>query len=96
MDMAHGARVWTRGDVLELPDDGKRYELVDGALLVTPSPSAPWAGYGIPTLVVEVLSPSTARYDRITKRRRYQRSGVERYWIVTIDLPACFHAVGGS
>ena len=27
---------WTREDVLALPDDGKRYELVDGELLVSP------------------------------------------------------------
>jgi Uma2 family endonuclease len=31
-----------------------------------------------------VLSPSTARYDRIVKRGRYQRHGVE-YWIVDLD-----------
>jgi Uma2 family endonuclease len=35
-------------------------------------------------LVVEVLSPSTARYDRITKRMRYQRSGVGEYWVVDV------------
>jgi Uma2 family endonuclease len=141
MDMAHGAKVWNRADVLDLPDDGNRYELVDGELLVTPSPSAPhqraitelfrlldpyvrahglghvsfspadldlragqlvqpdlfvggapggpppleWDEFGVPILVVEVLSPSTARYDRITKRRRYQRSGVDRYWIVDLE-----------
>ena len=39
---------------------------------------------GTPLLFVEVLSPSTARYDRITKRQRYQRYGVE-YWIVDLD-----------
>ncbi len=32
-------RRWTREEVLALPDDGKRYELVDGELLVSPSPS---------------------------------------------------------
>ena len=36
-------------------------------------------------LAVEVLSPSTARADRIVKRRRFQRAAIE-YWIV--DLAA--------
>ena len=31
-------RVWTRDEVLALPDDGNRYELVDGELLVSPGP----------------------------------------------------------
>jgi Uma2 family endonuclease len=35
-------------------------------------------------LIVEVLSPSTAHADRVVKRQRYQRSGVE-YWIVDLD-----------
>lgn len=33
-------------------------------------------------LVIEVLSPTTARYDRFTKRRLYQEVGVPTYWIV--------------
>ena len=33
-------------------------------------------------LVLEVLSPATARYDRFTKRRRYQEAGIPEYWIV--------------
>lgn len=36
-------------------------------------------------LVVEVLSPGTARLDRRVKRQRYQREGVPGYWIVDID-----------
>ena len=36
-------------------------------------------------LAVEVLSPSTARADRILKRRRLQRAGVPEYWIVDLD-----------
>lgn len=31
-------RVWTFADLQSLPDDGHRYEIVDGNLLVTPSP----------------------------------------------------------
>ncbi|MFN0179644.1 MAG: Uma2 family endonuclease [Gemmatimonadales bacterium] len=34
-DVAHP---WTREEVLALPDDGNRYELIDGELLVSPSP----------------------------------------------------------
>jgi Uma2 family endonuclease len=36
-------------------------------------------------LAIEILSPSTARYDRIVKRRRYQRAGIPEYWIVDAD-----------
>jgi Uma2 family endonuclease len=132
---------WTREMVLALPDDGNRYELLDGELLVTPAPSAAhqwavaavfqrliryldgttigfactspadlrleggqvaqpdvfvvlprpdgsrparWEDFGIPLLVVEVLSPSTAPADRITKRRRYQRTGIPEYWVVVV------------
>jgi Uma2 family endonuclease len=134
-------RRWTRAEVLALPDDGNRYELVDGELLVsgTPRPlhqiavqrldailrpyveqhalgmlmSLPadldlssdqivqpdvwvaavpagtpireWDEVGIPFLVVEILSHSTARFDRVKKRMRYQRSGVATYWIVDLD-----------
>ena len=39
--MAHMAmaRLWTVDDVHALPDDGNRYEVIDGELLVTPAPS---------------------------------------------------------
>jgi len=37
-----------------------------------------------PLLLVEVLSPSTARVDRVVKRQRYQQLGTE-YWIVDLD-----------
>jgi len=36
-------------------------------------------------LVIEVLSPSTARLDRRVKRQRYQRESVPEYWIVDVD-----------
>jgi Uma2 family endonuclease len=36
-------------------------------------------------LVVEVLSPTTARADRFTKRRLYQEVRVPTYWIVDAD-----------
>jgi Uma2 family endonuclease len=39
----------------------------------------------MPSLVIEVISPSTARYDRVVKRRFYQRMGVPEYWSVDVD-----------
>lgn len=125
-------------DILDqLPDDGNRYELVYGELLVTPAPrwnhqelvlrllrildqylqrfpfghpvmspadvrwgrdtgvqpdlfvvpkavarTMDWSQIRELLLVIEVLSPSTQRADRFTKRRRYQDAGVPVYWIV--------------
>ena len=37
---------------------------------------------GAPTVLVEVLSPSTTKIDRGTKRQLYARYGVPFYWIV--------------
>ena len=37
---------------------------------------------GAPDLVVEVLSPSTARMDRLLKLNRYAEAGVLEYWLV--------------
>ena len=39
MGMPQAARDWTVQRVLALPEDGNRYEVVDGELLVTPSPT---------------------------------------------------------
>lgn len=36
---------------------------------------------GAPDLVVEILSPSTARHDRDRKMKIYRRTGVREYWV---------------
>lgn len=49
---------------------------------------------GIPTLVVEVLSPSTKGKDLVKKLNLYMTSGVAEYWIVYLEgrllLQYCF------
>ena len=37
---------------------------------------------GAPDMVIEILSPSTQRHDRLTKLNLYQQAGVGEYWIV--------------
>lgn len=41
---------------------------------------------GAPDLVVEVLSPATARRDRKEKREIYTRHGVRELWLVNTEL----------
>jgi Uma2 family endonuclease len=145
------SRRWSAVEVQNLPEEpGKRFECVDGELLVTPSPSrahqlALWKLMTVlteyvaagrrglilpapldylldpftvvqpdisvvptpqgrfpkhdeasepPVLFVEVLSPSTARYDRVVKRKRYQRQGIE-YWIVDLESRVIERWLGG-
>lgn len=123
-------------DYAGIPPDGKRYEILDGDLCVTPAPSPrhQWISKklqrmleayfearslgkvfnapidviltlqdvvqpdlvvvtddrqisergieGAPTLVVEILSPSTRDRDRGVKARRYAALGIRHYWLV--------------
>lgn len=38
--------------------------------------------FGVPSLIVEITSPSTARNDKLFKFRKYEKAGVKEYWIV--------------
>lgn len=38
---------------------------------------------GPPTLIVEILSPSSQRKDRLQKMRIYQKTQVQHYWIIS-------------
>jgi Uma2 family endonuclease len=128
---------WTRARWEELPEDGNRYEVIDGVLYISTSPSAfhqwvsqqafvqlrervvlPGFGFvfyapiglfmpgaeavqpdllvvraedrdiirdrrvqGIPALIVEILSPSSADLDLVIKRAIYAKAGVPELWI---------------
>jgi Uma2 family endonuclease len=38
--------------------------------------------FGAPDLVMEILSPSTARKDLLLKLQKYVHAGVREYWII--------------
>lgn len=38
--------------------------------------------YGIPRFVMEVLSPSTEKYDREDKKELYRQQEIDEYWLV--------------
>ena len=61
------------------------YDLVQPDLLVVCQKEQIKPGYidGPPRLVVEVLSPSTQRHDRIRKLDLYGKFGVAECWLVT-------------
>ena len=66
-------------DVILTPEDVFEPDIVvitDRALVTTR------AIEGVPTLLVEVLSPSSVDYDRAAKSRRYAALGIPHFWIV--------------
>jgi Uma2 family endonuclease len=71
-------------------------------LVLRSAPSFDVHDVGIPLLAIEVLSPSTARRDRVVKRRKMLAAGVAEVWIVdpasrTVELhtaDACRLAAG--
>jgi Uma2 family endonuclease len=40
---------------------------------------------GVPDLVMEILSPSTRKKDKLIKLQKYQKYGVREYWILDPD-----------
>ncbi len=52
---------------------------------------------GSPSLAVEILSPSSSKWDLNDKFRRYERSGVREYWVLDpIAKWLCVYALGES
>lgn len=53
--------------------------------------------HGAPDLVVEVLSPSTAKNDKGYKKDLYEKAGIKEYWIVDPNVRSIevYHLVDG-
>jgi Uma2 family endonuclease len=76
------------GEVLDAPVGVKLgdEDVLEPDLVVVLTENAdrigPQAIEGAPDLVVEILSPGTARRDLGSKRRKHEEAGVREYWIV--------------
>ena len=40
---------------------------------------------GVPDIIVEIMSPSSVKNDRLIKFNKYEKAGVKEYWIVEPD-----------
>lgn len=66
--------------------DGKNVFQPD-LLVVCDSSKLIGTGYtGIPDLVIEIVSPSTARSDKFYKFNMYEKFGIKEYWIIEPDI----------
>ncbi len=52
------------------------------------SPLREWSQVRGLLLAVEIVSPNSVHYDRVTKRTFFQRVGVPEYWVVDLDARA--------
>ena len=55
----------------------------DAMIVCDPEMIRPEGIFGAPDLVVEILSPSTADYDKRYKKDVYEKCGVREYWIIS-------------
>ena len=63
--------------------EGEDEYIPDGMVVCDPDKVGYDAVRGAPDLVIEVLSPGTARYDKGRKKDVYEKHGVREYWIVS-------------
>ena len=66
----------------EVDDDVETVVQPDLLIVCDKSKSTERGIRGAPDLVVEILSPSTAKKDLREKLRAYERAGVREYWVI--------------
>lgn len=79
-----GKRCEAFPDGVDLYLDEKNHFIPDAMIICDPSQVKGDRIDGAPSLVVEVLSPSTELRDRGVKMRAYAAAGVEEYWLVDV------------
>ena len=70
------------GEGLYLEEGAEEY-IPNGMVVCDPEKVTEEGVFGAPDLVIEVLSPGTAKYDRGRKKDMYEKHGVREYWIVS-------------
>ena len=62
--------------------DGKKIVIPDLSVICNKDGFTENKYIGVPTLIVEILSPSNQAHDLVTKLNIYMKYGVKEYWIV--------------
>ena len=70
----------------------------DLLLVCEPEQIKPGHIEGAPSLVIEILSPSSMAHDRVRKLRLYARAGVKEYWLIdpTSEILEILHLNGDA
>ncbi len=69
-------------DVYLNGDESGDYVIPDITIVCDPNKIQHKGCVGVPDMVIEILSPSTAYKDKTTKLKAYRNAGVREYWIV--------------
>jgi len=90
VEAGHGGRVLASGYKVRISDRRGVMPDVQFYRRDNDAPNEQDAGLAVgrPDLVVEVVSRSSRRYDRVTKLRWYAARGVPEYWIIDPDAPS--------
>ena len=78
-----GKKCESFGENMKVVLNNKNYFIPDLMIVCDPDKIKDKFIDGAPDLVVEVLSPSTNRNDRISKKYAYEKAGVREYWIIS-------------
>ncbi len=82
-DYLKGKKCTPIADGFDLYLDEKNRFVPDFMVVCDPDKIKSNGVHGAPDLVVEVLSPSTAKNDKTHKKDAYARCGVREYWLVS-------------